>query len=79
MNHSDPPSAGDGNPGSRATTTLLACHKRSLSLRTMRSPMAKVRRVAVRAFERELETTGSSDTQGAKLLRDAADKAPGTR
>ncbi|GLR99737.1 hypothetical protein GCM10007858_73850 [Bradyrhizobium liaoningense] len=79
MNHSDPPSAGDGNPGSRATTTLLACHRRSLSFRTMRSATAKVRRVAVRAFEREFGTTGSSHTQGAERLRGAADKVPGTR
>ena len=79
MNYSDPPSAGDGDPSSRATTMLLACHQRhGLSLLLIRGLAAEIGRVAVRAFTREFDTTCSSDTQGAKRHRDAANEVPGT-
>lgn len=80
MSYSDPPSAGDGDPSSRATTMLLACHQQyGISLRTMRGPSAEIVRVAIPAITGEFDTTCSSDTQGAKRLRDAADEVSGAR
>ena len=78
MNYSDPPSAGDGNLGSRTTKTPLAYHRRhGLALRARPRLSAEVRHVATHAVEQEHDTTGaSSDIQGAKRLRPAADEIP---